>query len=116
MVLEKSPVTSDQYAEKYSSLNTLHLGPSLSTISERQLLVSSTWNSEVYTMHDWETFFYFFFKDIKLFTQPLVKSPDKYLGLNRLCPSDDANIFCLQAGSTKTCAKRQICYDVIRIP
>ena len=35
-------VVSDQYAEKYSLPNTLHLGPSPSSISKRQLPVSST--------------------------------------------------------------------------
>ena len=35
-------VASDQYAEKELSPNTLHLGPSPSIISKRQLQVSST--------------------------------------------------------------------------
>jgi len=35
-------VESDQYAEKEFSSNTLHLGPSPSIISKRQLQVSST--------------------------------------------------------------------------
>ena len=35
-------VASDQYAGKNSSPNTLHLGPSQSIISKRQLPVSST--------------------------------------------------------------------------
>ena len=43
MVSEIFPVlASDQYAEKNSSPNTLHLGPSPSIISKRQLQVSST--------------------------------------------------------------------------
>ena len=45
-------VASDQYAEKNSSPNTLHLGPSPSIISKRQLPVSST--IVRYTLHDEE--------------------------------------------------------------
>ena len=51
MVSEIVPVVaSDQYAEKKSSLNTLHLGPSPSMISKRQLPVSST--IVKYTLYD----------------------------------------------------------------
>ena len=41
-------VASDQPAQKNSASNTLHLGPSPSIISKRQLPISSTWNSEVH--------------------------------------------------------------------
>ena len=51
MVSEIFPVVaSDQYAEKNSSPNTLHLGPSPSIISKRQLQVSSI--IVRYTLHD----------------------------------------------------------------
>ena len=43
-------IASDQYAEKELSPNTLHLGPSPSIISKRQLQVSST--IAKYTLHD----------------------------------------------------------------
>ena len=47
MVSKKCPVvTSDQYAEKISSPNALHLSPSPSMISKRQLPVSYSWNSD----------------------------------------------------------------------
>ena len=68
MVSEIFPVTaSDQKTDIVPS------------ISKRQLPVSSTivW----YTVHDWEIYSK---KDIKLFTQPSVKSPDELLGLSRL--------------------------------
>ena len=45
-------VASDQYAEKNSLPNTLHLGPSPSIISKRQLPVSST--IVRYILHDEE--------------------------------------------------------------
>ena len=48
-----------------------------------------------------------FKKDVKLFTQPSVKSPDKLLGLSRLRAWDDDIVSCLQAESTKTCVKQQ---------
>ena len=73
MVSEVFPVVpSDQYAEKNSSPNTLHLGPSPSIISKRQLPVSST--IVRYTLHDWEIYSK---KDIRLFTKSSVKLPDK---------------------------------------
>ena len=61
-------VASDQYTEKKLSPNTLHLGPSPSIISKRQLPVSST--IVKYTQHDQEIYSK---KDIKLFTQSSVK-------------------------------------------
>ena len=51
MVSEIFPVVaSDQYTDKNSSLSSLHLGPSPSIISKRQLPVSST--IVMYTLQD----------------------------------------------------------------
>ena len=72
-------VASDQFAEKKWSSNTLHLGPLPSIICKWQLLVSST--IVKYTQHDQEIYSK---KDINLFTQSSVKSPDKFLYLSRL--------------------------------
>ena len=63
---------------KTSSPNTVHLSPSPSKISKRQLASSTIAR---YTVHDREIYLK---KDIKLFTQPSVKSPDELLGLSRL--------------------------------
>ena len=63
--------------EKTSS-NSLHLSPSPSTISKRQLASSTIVR---YTLHDRESYSK---TDIKLFTQPSIKSPYELLGLNRL--------------------------------
>ena len=57
-----------------------------------------------YTVHNWEIYSK---KDIKLFTQPLVKTPDELLGLSGLGTRDKATVKCLQAESTKTCVKQQ---------
>ena len=73
-------VAPDQYAEKKSLPSSLHLGPSPSIISERQLPVSST--IVKYALHDLEIYSK---KYIQLFPQSSVKSPDKLLlGLSRL--------------------------------
>ena len=48
-------VASDHYAEKTSSLNILHIGPSPSIISKRQLPVSSTMLR--FILHDSEFLF-----------------------------------------------------------
>ena len=91
MVSEVIPVAaSDQYVENNSSPNTLHLGPSPSIISKRQLLVSSTVVRD--TLHDYEIYSK---KDTKLFTQSSVKSADKLLCLSRLRASDNATVSCL---------------------
>ena len=66
-------------------------------ISKRQLASSTIVR---YTVHDWAIYSK---KDIKLLTQPSVKSPDELLGLSRL----GATVKCLQAESTKTCIKQQ---------
>ena len=89
-------VASDQYTDKNSSLSSLHLGPSPSIISKRQLPVSST--IVMYTLQDWDIYSE---KDIKLFTKSSVKPPDKLLGLSRLCAWENAIVNCLQAESTK---------------
>ena len=58
-----------------------------------------------------------FKEDIKLFTQPSVKSPHKLLGLSRLGAWDEAIVNRLQAESTdKNMCKTTKCNDVICIP
>ena len=84
---------------KNSSPNTVHR-PSPSMISKRQLASSTIVR---YTLHNWEIDSK---KDIKLFTQLSVKSPDELSGLGRLGASDEAIVNCLQAEFTKTCAKQ----------
>ena len=91
MVTEISPVVaSDQYAEKKWLPSSLHLNPSPSIISKRQLPVSST--KVKYTLHSSEIYSK---NDIKLFTKSSVKSPDKLLGLSRLRAWDNAIVSCL---------------------
>ena len=112
MVSEIFPVAAlEQYAERKfrhpAPCTSVH---SPSMINTRQLPVSST--IVKYTLHSWEIYSK---KDIKLFTQPSVKSPDKLLGLSRLRARDEAIVNCLQAKSTETCVKTTF-NDVIRIP
>ena len=86
MVSEIFPVVaSDQYAEKNSLPNTLHLGLPPCIISKGQLPFSST--IVRHTLHDEEIY----------------SEKDKSLGLSRL----RAIVNCLQAKSTKTCVKQQ---------
>ena len=76
MVSEKCPVVrSDQYAENNWSPNTLHLSPSPSMISKRQLPVSSIWNSEVHTVRLGDLFQ----ERLKTIHTTISKSPDKLL-------------------------------------
>ena len=80
-------IASDQYAErKNSSLNAVHLSPSPSMISKQQLASSTIVR---YTVHDWEIYSK---KDIKLFTQPSVKSSDELLVLSRLGAWDEVTV------------------------
>ena len=60
------------------NFDTVHLSPSPSMVSKRQLASSTIVR---YTVHNWEIYSK---KDIQLFTQSSVKWPDELLGLSRV--------------------------------
>ena len=83
------------------NFDTVHLSPSPSMVSKRQLASSTIVR---YTVHNWEIYSK---KDIQLFTQSSVKWPDELLGLSRVGAWDEATANCLQVEATKMLVKQQ---------
>ena len=112
MVSEIFPVvTLDEYAEKHLSPNSLHLGPSPSIISKRQLPFSST--IVKYTLHSSEIYCK---KDIKLFTKSSVKSPDNFIMPEQITWLRRRHCQVFVGRVYKNVCKTTKCNDVIHIP